>query len=144
MSAPYSMGRTSAGEADVLSITSGSSCVGDGGELLDVDDVQLGIAQRLGIDGLGLRVDGFAQAVEVVGVDKPHGDAQPRKGVVEEVVSAAVERGGGYDFFARRASVVRVRVSAAWPEAVARPAAPPSRAATRFSKTSVVGFMMRV
>jgi hypothetical protein len=42
------------------------------------------------------------------------------------------------------ASVVRARVSAAWPEAAASAAAPPSRAATRFSKTSVVGFMMRV
>ena len=42
------------------------------------------------------------------------------------------------------ARVVIASVSAAWPDAVASPAAPPSSAATRFSKTSVVGFMMRV
>ena len=42
------------------------------------------------------------------------------------------------------ASVVAVSVSAACPEATASPATPPSSAATRFSSTSVVGFMMRV
>jgi hypothetical protein len=35
-------------------------------------------------------------------------------------------------------------VSAAWPLEVATAATPPSSAATRFSKTSVVGFMIRV
>ncbi len=36
------------------------------------------------------------------------------------------------------------KVVAAWPEPRARPATPPSIAATRFSSTSTVGFMMRV
>ena len=35
-------------------------------------------------------------------------------------------------------------VSAAWPEASPSAATPPSSAATRCSKTSVVGFMIRV
>ena len=36
------------------------------------------------------------------------------------------------------------KLVAAWPEPSARPATPPSIAATRFSSTSTVGFMMRV
>eukprot|EP00001_Collodictyon_triciliatum_P042661 07662_1 len=42
------------------------------------------------------------------------------------------------------ASVVMARNWAAWPLDVATARTPPSNAATRFSKTSVVGFMMRV
>ena len=42
------------------------------------------------------------------------------------------------------ARVVRARNWAAWPLAVASAATPPSSAAIRCSKTSVVGFMMRV
>ena len=103
MSAPHSMGRTSAGEArGVVDDQRQLVLVGDRGELLDVGDVELGIAQRLGVDGAGLVVDGGAQAVEVVGVDKLHLDAQPRQRVVEEIVGAAVERGGGDDLVAGR------------------------------------------
>jgi hypothetical protein len=40
--------------------------------------------------------------------------------------------------------VAIARVSAAWPEATASAPTPPSRAASRFSKTSLVGFMIRV
>ena len=48
-----------------------------------------------------------------------------------------------------RLSPARVTLSteyatAAWPEAVAQAASPPSSAATRCSNTSQVGFMMRV
>ena len=58
-------------------MTSGSLCSwAMAASCLDVGDVELGIAQRLGVDGAGLVVDGGAQAVEVVGVDKPHRDAQ--------------------------------------------------------------------
>ena len=74
--------------------------VGDGGELLDVGHVELGIAERLGVDGAGLVVDGGANAVEVVGVDEADVDAQPRQRVVEQVVGAAVERCGGDDLVA--------------------------------------------
>ena len=51
---------------------------------------------------LGAAVDGRAQAVEVVGIDEPHRDAQLRQRVVEQVVGAAVERSGGDDLVARR------------------------------------------
>ena len=40
-------------------------------------------------------------AVEVVGIDELHRDAEPRQRVVEEIVGAAVERGGGDDLVAR-------------------------------------------
>ncbi len=42
-----------------------------------------------------------------------------------------------------RRMVSRASVSAAWPEATARAATPPSSAAMRCSSTSLVGFMMR-
>ena len=42
------------------------------------------------------------------------------------------------------AMLVMARNCAACPDAVASAATPPSSAATRFSKTSVVGFMSRV
>jgi len=76
--------------------------VGDGGELFDVGDVELGVAEGFGVDGSGFGVDGGADAVEVVGVGEAHGDALARQRVVEEVVGSAVERGGGDDLFAGR------------------------------------------
>ena len=76
--------------------------VRNGGKLFDVDNVELGVAERLGIDGAGLVVDRRAQAVEVVRVDKADHDAQPRQRVVEEVVGSAVERGRGDDLVACR------------------------------------------
>ena len=74
--------------------------VGDGGELLDVGHVELGIAQRLGVERAGFGVDGGAQAGEVVGIDEAHGDALLGQRVVEEVVGASVERCGGDDLVA--------------------------------------------
>ena len=55
MSAPHSIGRHRAGEALVLSMMSGTPCVmRDLGERLDVEHVQLGVADGLGEDGPGL------------------------------------------------------------------------------------------
>ncbi len=107
MSAPHSMGRHKRRRGGgVVDDERQTVLVGDAGELLDVGDVELGIAERLGVDGAGLAVDGGAQAVEVVGVDEADGDAQARQRVVEEVVGAAVERGGGDDLVAGSARVV--------------------------------------
>jgi hypothetical protein len=72
----------------------------DGGELLNIGHVQLGVAQTFGVDGAGLRVDCSAQAIEVICIHKAHRDAEARQCVVEQVVSAAVERGGGDDLVA--------------------------------------------
>ena len=76
--------------------------MGDGGQLRDVDNVELGIADGFGIDGAGLVIDGGAQAVKVVGIDEAHRDAETRQGVVEEIVGAAIERSRGDDFFTGR------------------------------------------
>ena len=72
----------------------------DGGELLDVGDVELGVAEGLGVEGASLGVDGGAQAVEVVGIGEANGDSQLGQRVVEEIVGAAVEGGGGDDLVA--------------------------------------------
>ena len=62
----------------------------NGGQSLNVTDVELGIAQGLRVQSLGLGADGLAQAVEVVGIHKLDGDAQPRQRVVEEVVGSTI------------------------------------------------------
>ena len=74
--------------------------VRDGGELFNVDNIQLRIAKGLGIDEAGLAVDGFAQAVEVVRIHEANRNAELRQRVVEEVVGAPVERGGRHDLVA--------------------------------------------
>ncbi len=76
--------------------------VSDSSELLDIGDVQLGIAQCLGVNGTGLVIDGRAQAAEVICVNETDRDPEPRKGVVKEVVGAAIERRRGDDFIASR------------------------------------------
>ena len=101
MSAPHSMGRAKdGGRGGIVDDQGHALLVSDAGQLLDVGNVELGIAQGLGVDGPGFRVDGSSQAVEVVGIGKAHLNAEPRQGVVEKVVGAAVERGGGDDFVA--------------------------------------------
>ena len=54
--------------------------VGNGGEPLDVGNVELGIAQGLGVDGSCFGVDGCLQAVKVIGIDKAY--VMPRRGRV--------------------------------------------------------------
>src|SRR5208337_3400667 len=67
-------------------------------QLLDIHDVEFGIAQGLGVDSLRLLVDGRAQAAEVVGIHKFHFDAELGQRVVKQVVSATVERSRRDDF----------------------------------------------
>src|SRR6202012_2539986 len=71
--------------------------VGNAGQFLNVGDIELGISQGLGVHGSRLLVDGRAQAIEVVSVDKAYVNAQARQGVVEEVVGAAIEGSGRDD-----------------------------------------------
>ncbi len=79
-----------------------SVLVRDLGQLLDIADVELRIAQGLGVNGLRLFVDCRAQPVEVVGVHKFHLDPELGQRVVKQVVGAAVERGRGNDLVSRR------------------------------------------
>src|SRR6185437_16111427 len=74
--------------------------VGDGGQRLDVGDIELGIAEALSVNSARFAVDGGAQAGEIVAVDEANLDAEARQRVVEEIVGSAVERAGGDDFIA--------------------------------------------
>ena len=119
--------------------------VRDGRDLFDIEDVHARIGDGLAIDRARVRRDGFAEVFRVVRLHEFDVDAQAAEADVELRVGAAVERAGGDDLVALpdqagdapgTARPVRWR----WPE----PATPPSSAATRCSKTSVVGFMMRL
>ena len=46
--------------------------MGDAGKGFDIDHVELGIAEGLGVNGLGLRADRLPNAVEIVGIDEAH------------------------------------------------------------------------
>ena len=65
---------------------------------LEIEHVSLGIAQRLGEEGLCVGPDGGAPGFEIIRVvDKGHLDPELGQCVVEEVVGAAVQRRGRHD-----------------------------------------------
>ena len=72
----------------------------DGCEFFQVDHIELGIAERFGIDGASAIIDGFAETVVVVGFDEANFDAELGQRVVEQIVGAAIERCGGDNFVA--------------------------------------------
>ena len=63
-----------------------------GGHGGDVEAVELGIADDLGVDRLGVGPDGGGEVRRVARVHKRHLDAQSGQVMREEVVGAAVER----------------------------------------------------
>src|SRR6266568_2783742 len=69
-----------------------SVLMSNGCQFFNIHDVELGIAERLGVYRPRLLIDRGAQTVEVVGIDKPHRNAQSWQGVVEEVICSAVQR----------------------------------------------------
>ena len=72
--------------------------VGHPGHALEVEDVVAGVADGLGEEGLRVRSHRAAPGVEIVGVvDERDVDAPLRERVVQEVVGAAVQRGGRDD-----------------------------------------------
>ena len=95
MSAPWRRGWPRYGVASVLSTTERDLVlVRDARHTLEVEHVALGVAERLGVERLGVGPDGGTPRLEVVGVvDEGHLDPELGQGVVEEVVRAAVERG---------------------------------------------------
>ena len=101
--------------------------VGDGGNGLDVRNVAVRVAQRLKIDGARVRLDGRLDRCGIVRVHERRRDAVLRQRVCQQVIAAAVDG----------------LLCHAAPEAVARAATPPSRAATRCSSTSCVEFVRR-
>ncbi len=101
MSAPHSIGLTKRGRGRrVVDDQRQVVLVRDPGQRLDVGHVKLGIAESLGVYGFGFLADRLSQAVEIVGIDEADIDAQLGQRVVEKVVGAAVERGGGNDLVA--------------------------------------------
>ncbi len=103
MSAPKSNGRARYPAAPkVLSTMSGMPCcVGDGGERLEVRDVELRVADGLHVERLCAAVDPGAEVRRVVAVHESHVDAEARQRDLELVVGAPVEGAGGDDVVAR-------------------------------------------
>ena len=101
MSAPCSNGRQRYGEASVLSMTSGmpAPCA-IVRERRDVADVELRIADRLGVDRLGVGLERGAKRFGIVGVDERRVDAELRERDRELRIRAAVERARGDDVVA--------------------------------------------
>ena len=146
MSAPCSQGLAQVRRGQgVVDHQRDAVLVGDARHALEVEDVALGVAERLGVERLGVGPDGGrARRRGRRGRRRTDLDAQLGQRVVEQVVGAAVERGRGHDVAAVLGQVEEGDVSAACPLATARAATPPSRAAIRSSNTAWVGFMIRV
>ena len=80
--------------------------MGDLGPTLEVKHVGVGVAERLGIEQLGVGLDGGLNGGEVVGTHEGGGEALLNKRVAEEVHRAAVQVGGGHDVVAGRCDVL--------------------------------------
>ena len=80
--------------------------MGNLGPTLEVKHVGVGVAERLGIEQLGVGLDGGLNSGEVVGAHEGGGEALLNKRVAEEVHRAAVKVGGGHDMVAGRCDVL--------------------------------------
>ena len=74
--------------------------MGDGRNLLDVNDVAVGIAEGLDEQEFRLRTDGFLEVIQVGRVHEGGRDAVGDERVLQEVVGAAVDGLGRYDMVA--------------------------------------------
>jgi len=100
--------------------------------------------QRLGVERLGFGIDRSLQAVEIVAIDEAHLDAQLGQRVVEEIVSAAVERRGGYDLVTGRGEGNRSQGLGRLSGSGGQSGDATLEGRDPFFETSVVGFMIRV
>ena len=67
----------------------------------DVEDVDLRVGDRLGVEGLGVRPHRRPPGIKVIGIVDERGlDSQLGQRVVQEVVGAAVQPGTGHDVIA--------------------------------------------
>src|SRR5208337_544923 len=92
ISAPLDRAAERGRRAGVVNDQRHSILVSDLRQLLDIHDVELRVAQALGINGLGLGSDRGAQPVKVVGIHKLHRNAELGQRVVKQIVGAAIER----------------------------------------------------
>ena len=77
--------------------------LGNRGDFLEGEDGDVGVAERLAVDDLGVGADGLLEVLRVGGVDEGDVDADAREGVVELVVGAAVQAAAADDVVARAA-----------------------------------------
>jgi hypothetical protein len=95
-SVPQRLGQVGGGHG-VVHHQGDAVLVGDGGDVLEVEHVAFGIADRLAVERFGGGPDRGPPRVEVVSVvDEADLDPELGKRVVQEVVGAAVERGRGH------------------------------------------------
>ncbi len=71
--------------------------MGDGSNLLNVEDVAAGVRDGFSVETLGLRRDGPAEVLGVIGFDERDTDTHAPEGDVELRVSSTIEGGGGDD-----------------------------------------------
>lgn len=63
----------------------------------DIDEVKLGIAQRLSIDELGIGLDSCLEVLRILGIDEGRRDTEAGQRDAKEIVRTAIDAGGGYD-----------------------------------------------
>jgi len=117
---------------------------GDFGHGRDVQHVAARVRDRLSIDRFRVRLERLAEIFRVVRLDEGHVHAESPEADVELRVRPAVQRRGADHVIARLEQARNGQQLRRLAEATASAATPPSSDATRFSSTSVVGFMMRV
>ena len=110
----------------------------------NVCDIESGVAHGLQEKSLGLVSDCLCVISGVLRIDKFYLDSQLGKDVVELGVSAPVKVVGGYDFIPFLGKVDYRVKHATGSGSKTQSCCSPSMAATRCSKTSVVGFIKRV
>ena len=74
--------------------------MGDLGNGFKVIHIVFRIAHRLHVDQAGIVIDSLTDVLRIGSIDELHLDAEPRQGVVEQVVGPAVEEAGGDDILA--------------------------------------------
>src|SRR5690606_4593121 len=78
---------------------------GDLGDLLDGEDVELRITDRLAVEQLGVWLKGLAESVGIIGIDKADLDAELREGVTKKIIRSAVQLRNGDHVVAAAADI---------------------------------------
>ena len=92
----------------------------------------------------GVGADGGPEAIEIARLDEGGRNSETRQGVGEEIDGSAVERGRRHDVVARAHQRRDGKVHGRHAAGVQTAPTPASSAASRSSRTAVVGLEMRV
>lgn len=109
-------------------------------QCVDVGNVAVGVAQSFDIDGPGVILNGIFNFVQIVNIDKDGSDAEIGKGVLQQVIAAAVDGLLGNEVAPILSQCLQGICA---PEDTASAATPPSKVAIRFSNTSCVELVSR-